>query len=273
MFNEMMRAEIWLQDTLDTQRTIDDLAERLGYSASQTRRRFRQCFGMSPSTYRDRLRLEKAARLLTHTPRGVREISQLCGYRNHSAFSRAFQRHYLLSPREYRQTRQQELKRHAATLPRLNGVELRRLPTRTGLVTRRYEPFSALPPERGLGSHHAHLENATSRLGKDIPSVALFHGDEHRRDMPRIDIGLLLPPRQAAGLAVPPASRLVDLPATRCACAPLDTLERLPEVRSKLLAETLIDADVHYSGDPLRLVQYTERLELQVPLLSTHGAE
>ena len=84
MFNEMMRAEIWLQETLASGESLEELAARLGYSSSQVRRRFRQCFGLSPSAYRESLRLEKAARLLTFTPRGVREIAGRCGYTNHS---------------------------------------------------------------------------------------------------------------------------------------------------------------------------------------------
>lgn len=40
MFNAMSRAEIWLQDTLDQSLSIEDLANHLGYSASQIRRQF-----------------------------------------------------------------------------------------------------------------------------------------------------------------------------------------------------------------------------------------
>ncbi|WP_235014754.1 helix-turn-helix domain-containing protein [Billgrantia desiderata] len=98
-----MRAEIWLQDHLESQQGIEDLASRLGYSTSQVRRRFKQCFGLSPSAYRDSLRLEKAARLLALTPLSIRTIASQCGYQNHSAFSRAFQRYHNQTPRQYRQ--------------------------------------------------------------------------------------------------------------------------------------------------------------------------
>ncbi|EWG97859.1 helix-turn-helix transcriptional regulator [Halomonas sp. BC04] len=94
MFNEMMRAEIWLQDHLSSHEGIDDLANRLGYSTSQVRRKFKQRFGVSPSAYRDILRLEKAARLLALTPYRISTIAVRSGYHNHSAFSRAFQRRY-----------------------------------------------------------------------------------------------------------------------------------------------------------------------------------
>ncbi|WLI73698.1 helix-turn-helix domain-containing protein [Halomonas alkalicola] len=147
MFNEMMRAEIWLQETLASGESLEELAARLGYSSSQVRRRFRQCFGLSPSAYRESLRLEKAARLLTFTPRGVREIAGRCGYTNHSAFSRAFQRRYRQTPREFRLNRHRALR---ASRPPALTLEptLHTLPPRTAVVTRCYVGTEQLtPPE------------------------------------------------------------------------------------------------------------------------------
>jgi len=101
MFNAMSRAEIWLQDTLDQSLSIEDLANHLGYSASQIRRQFRHCFNTSPSAYREQRRLERAAVLLSLTPQNIAHIAIRCGYANHSSFSRAFQRRYQLTPRHY----------------------------------------------------------------------------------------------------------------------------------------------------------------------------
>ena len=104
MFNAMSRAEIWLQDTLDQSLSIEDLANHLGYSASQIRRQFRHCFNTSPSAYREQRRLERAAVLLSLTPQNIAHIAIRCGYANHSSFSRAFQRRHQLTPRHYRQS-------------------------------------------------------------------------------------------------------------------------------------------------------------------------
>lgn len=87
MFNAMTRAEIWLQDTLDKTLGIEDLANHLGYSSSQIRRQFRQCFDVSPSAYREKRRLERAAVLLSLTPQNIAQIALRCGYLNHSSFS------------------------------------------------------------------------------------------------------------------------------------------------------------------------------------------
>lgn len=67
MFNAMSRAEIWLQDTLDQSLSIEDLANHLGYSASQIRRQFRHCFNTSPSSLSD-LRLMDELRRGFFTP-------------------------------------------------------------------------------------------------------------------------------------------------------------------------------------------------------------
>lgn len=68
MFNAMTRAEIWLQDTIVKPLSINDLANHLGYSDSQVRRQFRDCFHTSPSAYRDQRRLERTAVLLVLPP-------------------------------------------------------------------------------------------------------------------------------------------------------------------------------------------------------------
>lgn len=263
MFNEMMRAEIWLQDNLEGQNTIEDLAQHLGYSASQTRRRFRQCFGMSPSTYRDRLRLEKATRLLVHTPMGIKEIALQCGYRNHSSFSRAFQRHFELTPRGYRQCHQQELRRSAANIDKSLQLEIRDIPKATVLVARRYEAFRNLPPPEDW-KQLTEGQLPTNRLNGSTPLVLLCE-DFLNRDMPRTDVGVLITGLDPRSLALPPALRLVTLPTQRCACVRIENLAELSPALGKVFGEALPAQSEFYNGDPLRLLQDANGLELQFP--------
>ncbi len=104
MFIAMSRAEIWLQDTLDQSLSIEDLANHLGYSASQVRRQFRQCFHLSPKCLPRATSFWSAPPfLLSLTSHHIARIALRCGYVNHSSFSRAFQRRYQLTPRHYRQ--------------------------------------------------------------------------------------------------------------------------------------------------------------------------
>lgn len=96
MFNAMTRAEIWLQDTLDKSLGIEDFANPIGYSFSQVRRRFRQCFHFSPSAKRGAWNVRSYylhLRLFN-----IAQIAIRCGYHSHSSFSRAFQRRDQFNP-------------------------------------------------------------------------------------------------------------------------------------------------------------------------------
>ncbi|GHE19696.1 helix-turn-helix transcriptional regulator [Halomonas urumqiensis] len=269
MFNEMMRAEIWLQDTLQGQSTIEDLAQHLGYSASQTRRRFRQCFGISPSAYRDRLRLEKATRLLVHTPLGIKEIAAQCGYRNHSSFSRAFQRNFMLTPRAYRQNHQLEIRRSAACIEKKLQLEIRHIPMATVLVARRYEEINNLPPPEDW-KQLTEGQLLANRLNGSIPMVLLSE-TVFSREMPRTDVGVMISGMDPRALALPPALRLVDLPSQRCACVKIESLAELSPTIGKVFGEALPAKSEFYNGEPLRILQQATGLELQFPLLAQHG--
>ncbi|WP_235272561.1 helix-turn-helix transcriptional regulator [Halomonas sp. KO116] len=78
------------------------MVNHTGYSSSQVRRQFRQSFQITPSAYRKKRRLERAAVLLALTPLNIAQIAICCGYHNHSSFSRAFQHRYQLRPRNFR---------------------------------------------------------------------------------------------------------------------------------------------------------------------------
>ena len=72
-------------------------------------RSFRAAVGETPRAYTQRLRLERAAlRLLLHDER-VLDVALDCGFHNHETFTRAFRRHFGLSPREYRRRPEQVL--------------------------------------------------------------------------------------------------------------------------------------------------------------------
>ena len=58
--------------------------------------------GISPSAYRQRLRVENARSLLTSSALSVGEISALCGFSDQLYFSRVFKTKVGLSPLEYR---------------------------------------------------------------------------------------------------------------------------------------------------------------------------
>ncbi|MCE8014955.1 helix-turn-helix transcriptional regulator [Halomonas sp. MCCC 1A17488] len=262
MFNEMMRAEIWLQDHLDSQQGIEDLASRLGYSTSQVRRRFKQCFGLSPSAYRDSLRLEKAARLLAFTPFSIQSIATRCGYRNHSAFSRAFQRYHNQTPRQYRQALR--LKLHHNPFCQGHGGdpphhEIRWAPARQALVTRLYrkERGHPLGVLRKWTQYAKGVESLPDRL-RQGQTIALLHNIPLPSDMERIDVGPLVDRNEAPGIAIPASFRLLNLPAQQQASVELGSLEEIPDVVQYLVCECLPEQGLHASGDAVQ-VEWNEK--------------
>lgn len=266
MFNEIVRAEIWLQDTLESQESIAALAERLGYSTSQVRRRFRQYFGMSPSAYREALRLEKAGRLLVHTPISIREIARLCGYSNHSAFSRAFLRRFRCSPREHRQSGRRALAKAASEAGGELSPRIQRIAPCSAVVARQYEPGAALPApdswHESLNGYQLPLPGAPERAA----AIMLLYAMGPEAALPRRDIGVLVDGRAADSLAIPPSLRLLQLPEARVACLDLPDPAGLEPMLAGVLA-TLPEMSEHYSGDPVRLIKGASGIELQLPLL------
>ncbi len=59
-------------------------------------------FGLTPTQYIAKSRLGKASNLLLQTEKSISEIAQICGYSDHSAFSRAFKKATGAKPIEFR---------------------------------------------------------------------------------------------------------------------------------------------------------------------------
>ena len=75
----------------------------LGYHPDYFRRYFKQCTGLAPLAYLNRIRLERAQELLRlESSLSIGEIALQCGYRDPLYFSTAFRKHCGLSPLAYR---------------------------------------------------------------------------------------------------------------------------------------------------------------------------
>lgn len=82
--------------------SVASLAEACGMSQVYFRKLFRSEFGIAPAAYRNRLRLERAARYLEFGQISVQEISDTLGYGTASHFIKEFRRAYGMSPAKYR---------------------------------------------------------------------------------------------------------------------------------------------------------------------------
>lgn len=87
-----------IEERLDEDVPLDELADGFGLSRRHATRLFRQCTGMSIGDYRNRQRVETARRLLTDTTLPVGEIAWRTGFDSGSALARAMRRTLGLSP-------------------------------------------------------------------------------------------------------------------------------------------------------------------------------
>lgn len=87
--------------------SVGALAEACGMSQVYFRKLFRSEFGMAPAAYRNRLRLERAARYLEYGQISVQEISDTLGYGTASHFIKEFRQAYGMSPAKYRKAFQE----------------------------------------------------------------------------------------------------------------------------------------------------------------------
>lgn len=81
---------------------LAEIAERLGTTLKRLRARCRKGFGLSPSEYYLRLRLDHALDLLRGTELSVTEISIASGFKSPAGFSRTFKDRFQITPRQVR---------------------------------------------------------------------------------------------------------------------------------------------------------------------------
>jgi AraC family transcriptional regulator len=91
-----------LNNNLDRSVPLEELAAAAFFSRFHFHRIFVAIMGETVNNFTDRLRNEKAARLLRFSERSVAEISTLCGFSSPSTLSRAFKRYFGVSPARYR---------------------------------------------------------------------------------------------------------------------------------------------------------------------------
>jgi AraC-like DNA-binding protein len=83
--------------------TVASLASAVGMSRSPFAERFRALVGEPPLAYVTRWRMQLVAGLLRDGRPSLREMAERAGYESEPAFSKAFKRHFGVSPTAYRQ--------------------------------------------------------------------------------------------------------------------------------------------------------------------------
>lgn len=84
--------------------SLADVSNELCCSESSVHRLFDLHFNESFSQYLKKLRLSRAAQMLTNSSRPIALIAESVGYRNQANFNRLFKQYKGMTPRQYRQT-------------------------------------------------------------------------------------------------------------------------------------------------------------------------
>ena len=96
------RARLRIRESLETDVTIQQIADEQGVSYSNFRKLFKEYTGLSPATYQQELRLLRAKELLTTTELSIKEIAYRLNFESPDYFSAKFKAKIGLKPSEIR---------------------------------------------------------------------------------------------------------------------------------------------------------------------------
>ena len=97
-----MRVIYYLQEHVETNLTLKDLAEYFKYSESHFSTLFQKETGTSPINYFTRLKIQKACQYIELTDMKLNEIAMRLGFEEQAYFSRVFTKVMGISPSSYR---------------------------------------------------------------------------------------------------------------------------------------------------------------------------
>ncbi|PKF56396.1 hypothetical protein CW748_10615 [Alteromonadales bacterium alter-6D02] len=101
---EIADCQHWLTRHLNRPLSVEDMANYCGLSIRTFIRRFKSAVKVTPASYLQRLRIDKAKQLLENTNQSLEQITTQIGYDDISAFRRAFTKQVSLSPQAYRRS-------------------------------------------------------------------------------------------------------------------------------------------------------------------------
>ena len=102
-FSALKRADLFIQKNFSRKLSLDEIASASGLSAPYFSTIFKKEMGENLSSYLNRLRVEKANRLLAETDLSLGKIADSCGFEDQSWFSKIYKTYTGISPGKYRQ--------------------------------------------------------------------------------------------------------------------------------------------------------------------------
>jgi len=94
------KGRLRIRQALESDLTIQQIAESLGVSYSNFRKLFKEYTGLSPATYQQDLRLQRAKELLTTTDLSVKEVAYRLNFESPDYFSAKFKAKMGVKPSE-----------------------------------------------------------------------------------------------------------------------------------------------------------------------------
>lgn len=134
------RAQRLLEERLDEDVPLDELAAVACYSAFHFHRLFRAATGETVRQQVRRLRLERAAGRLVHSQEEILPIAIEAGYGSHEAFTRAFLAHFEASPSVFRVERREIKQRRVPPMSDVQ-VEIKTRPAEHIAYVRHVGPY------------------------------------------------------------------------------------------------------------------------------------
>ena len=101
-FEMINKARLRLRESLESTLTIQQVAEELSMSYSNFRKLFKEYTGISPATYQQELRIQRAKELLTTTDMSIKEIAYRLDFDSPDYFSSKFKAKTGRKPSEFR---------------------------------------------------------------------------------------------------------------------------------------------------------------------------
>ncbi len=101
-YQRVEEAVSWYVENMHKAPTIDAVSQAVNISTSHLRRHFHETKHCSPNAYFQRLRMERACKMLSKTTETLDQIARRCGFPNSSDFCRFFRKNTRTTPHTWR---------------------------------------------------------------------------------------------------------------------------------------------------------------------------
>lgn len=185
-YQRIVRTLIYIQQHLDDELELENLASVAAFSRFHFHRVFRALIGESLKEHIRRLRLERAARKLKQQATPITEIAFEAGFETHESFTRAFGAMFGVSPSDYRTAHKSAPESASGThLDDLSGyhppdygeplpVEVKELPSMKVVFLRHVGPYSQVGATWGRLMSWAGMRGL---LGPQTRMIGIVHDD------------------------------------------------------------------------------------------------